>query len=303
MDRDVWLATLGEEAQAFVGGQGRLWGGGLRDDRCPFVSYQVITNLDEFFDTAIDDFMTAMNSGHGAFPTTDWGLFVDIRGESPLAKQAALDVLARRYWQPVFRFLQFSGKDEEAAKDLTQAFFAEWIENNAFAKADEQKGKFRTFMLASLKRFAANEHRDGQAQKRRPAAGWVSLDELMDNEDAPYEPAHTNTPDKAFDRTWAAALVIRCLRHYELESARKGQQAHYDIFSRRLIQPILHGQEAPPMADLGKEHGMTERQAGNLLETAKRAYRRLLEEEIRLYAASDSEVSEEVRDIFAILNQ
>ena len=247
--------------------------------------------------------MSTTQSGKGAFPTTDWGLFVDIRGGSPAAKQAALDILARRYWKPAFRFLQFSGKDEESAKDLTQAFFADWIEHNAFAKADEQKGRFRSFMLASLKRFVSNEHRADHAQKRRPGAGLLSLDELIDNEENPFEPEDAETPEKAFDRAWAVEVVGRVLKHLEAECRNKGQKAHFDIFSKRLIQPILYGVVAPSMADLGKVHGLTEKQAGNLLETAKRAYRRLLEEEIRLYAASDSEVSEEVRDIFAILNQ
>lgn len=239
------------------------------------------------------------NSGGGAFPTTDWGLFVDIRGGSPAAQRAALDILARRYWKPVFRFLQFSGKDEESAKDLTQAFFAAWIESNA----DAQKGKFRSFMLTCLKRFVANEHRADQAQKRRPAAGLLSLDELMDDPEISFEPADVRTPDMAFDRAWASGVVNRVLNHLKMECARKGQKAHFDIFSRRLIQPILHGMKAPSMAELGEEHGLSERQAGNLLETTKRAYRRLLEDEVRLYAASDSEVSEEVRDLFAILNQ
>lgn len=247
--------------------------------------------------------MKGTHSGGGAFPTTDWGLFVDIRGGSPAAKLAALEILARRYWKPVFRFLQFSGKDEESAKDLTQAFFAEWIETNAFAKADEQKGRFRSFMLASLKRFAANEHRADQAQKRRPTAGLLSLDELMDNEEKPFEPEYAETPDKAFDRAWAAEVVGRVLDHLETECRNKGQEAHFDIFAKRLIQPILHGVEAPSMAELAARHGLTEKQGGNLLETAKRAYRRLLKDEVRLYATSDSEVSEEVRELFAILNQ
>lgn len=245
----------------------------------------------------------ATHSGKGAFPTTDWGLFVDIRGGNLEARRAALDILARRYWKPVFKFLQFSGKDEESAKDLTQAFFAEWIETNAFAKADEQKGRFRSFMLASLKRFAANEHRADQAQKRRPAAGLLSLDELMDDPENSFEPADVRTPDMAFDRAWAVEVVGRVLKHLEMECRNKGQDAHFDIFSRRLIRPILHGMEAPSMAELGREHKLTEKQAGNLLETAKRIFRRLLEDEVRLYAASDSEVSEEVREIFAILNQ
>lgn len=247
--------------------------------------------------------MKGINSGGGAFPTTDWGLLVDIRGGSPAKKQAALEILARRYWKPVFRFLQFSGKEEESAKDLTQAFFAEWIETNSFAKADEQKGRFRSFMLASLKRFAANEYRADQALKRRPAAGLLSLDELMDDPEIAFEPADIRTPDMAFDRAWAAEVVGRVLSHLEMECRNKGQEAHFDIFSKRLIQPILHGVEAPAMAELAAGHGLTEKQGGNLLETAKRAYRRLLKEEVRLYAASDSEVSEEVRELFAILNQ
>lgn len=247
--------------------------------------------------------MKAMHSRGGAFPTTDWGLFVDIRGGGQAAKLAALEILSRRYWKPVFRFLQFSGKDEESAKDLTQAFFAEWIESNAFAKADEQKGRFRSFMLTSLKRFAANEHRADQAQKRRPPAGLLSLDELMDDPGFSFEPADVRTPDMAFDRAWASEVIGRVLKHLEMECRNKGQDAHYDIISKRLIQPILHGMAAPAMAELGQKHGLTERQAGNLLETAKRTFRRLLEEEVRLYAASDSEVSEEVRDLFAILNQ
>jgi hypothetical protein len=107
----------------------------------------------------------------------------------------------------------------------------------------------------------------------------------------------------AFDRAWAVELVGRVLSHLKVECRSKGQDAHYDIFSKRLIQPILNGVEAPAMADLGARHDLTERQAGNLLETAKRAFRRLLDEEVRLYAATESEVSEEVRDIFAILNQ
>ena len=247
--------------------------------------------------------MSTTKSGKGAFPTTDWGLFVDIRDGSPAAKRAALDILARRYWKPVFRFLQFSGKDEESAKDLTQAFFAEWIEHNAFAKADAQKGKFRSFMLASLKRFVSNEHRGDHAQKRRPEAGLVSLDELMDNEEKPFEPVDAETPDKAFDRVWAVEVVGRVLKHLKSECTRKGQDVHYDIFARRIIYPILQGQKETPIAELGRKHSLSEKQAGNHLETAKRAYRRLLEEEVRLYATTDSEVSDEVREIFAILNQ
>ena len=243
----------------------------------------------------------ATETGRGSFPTTNWGLLADVRGGSPSAKLAALDILIRRYWKPVFVFLKYSGHDEERAKDLTQAFFADWIENDVFAKADERKGRFRSFMLSCLKRFVSNECRAGNAQKRKPAAGLVSLDELMDKTEMSYEPAGGMTPDMIFDRAWASEVVLRVLRHLERECQETGKCVHYKIFTSRIINPILQGIPEPPMADLAFEHGLTEKQGANHLLTAKRAYQRLLREEIGLYADSDAEVSSEIRDIFNVL--
>jgi RNA polymerase sigma-70 factor (ECF subfamily) len=239
----------------------------------------------------------------GSFPTTDWGLLADVRGNNPAVKLAALDILIRRYWKPVFLFLRYSGVTDDSARDLTQAFFADWIENDAFAKADERKGRFRSFMLTSLKRFVSNEHRAAHAQKRCPREGLVSLDELMSNPDIFFEPADNMTPEAIFQRAWAAEVVRRVLKHLEVECNQTGKTAHFEIFSRRVIRPILDGSCEPSMADLGREHGLTEKQAANCLLTAKRAYQRLLQEEIRLYASSETEVASEIRELFSILGK
>lgn len=245
----------------------------------------------------------AERTGKGSFPTTDWGLLADVRGNNPAVKLAALDILIRRYWKPVFLFLRHSGAPDDAAKDSTQAFFADWIENDAFAKADERKGRFRSFMLTCLKRFVSNEHRAAHAQKRGPREGLLSLDELMANPDMPFEPADTMTPEAIFQKAWAAEVVRRVLTHLEIECARTGKTVHFDIFSKRVIRPILDGSCEPSMADLGRDHGLTEKQAANHLLTAKRAYQRLLQEEIRLYASSEAEVASEIRELFAILGK
>jgi RNA polymerase sigma-70 factor (ECF subfamily) len=244
-----------------------------------------------------------MQQAPGVFPTTQWGLFADIRNGTPAARRAALDILIRRYWQPVFLFLRRTGQDEESAKDLTQGFFADWIENDVFSKADQCKGRFRSFMLTCLKRFAFNQHRADHAQKRRPVAGLVSLDELMGKDVPSLLPADGMTPDMVFDRAWASAVVMRVLRSLEHECRATDKTVHYDIFARRIINPILNGSPEPSMADLGREHGLTEKQAANHLLTAKRGYQRLLQDEIRLYAASESEVADEVRSIFRILGK
>lgn len=245
----------------------------------------------------------AEKTGKGSFPTTDWGLLADVRGNNPAVKLAALDILIRRYWKPVFLFLRHSGASDDAAKDSTQAFFADWIENDAFAKADERKGRFRSFMLTCLKRFVSNEHRAAHAQKRGPREGLLSLDELMANPEMPFEPADSMTPDAIFQKAWAAEVVRRVLKHLEIECARTGKTVHFDIFSKRVIRPILGGSCEPSMADLGRKHGLTEKQAANHLLTAKRAYQRLLQEEIRLYASSDAEVVSEIRELFLILGK
>lgn len=243
-----------------------------------------------------------MNTGTGSFPTTDWGLFVDIRGNNSVARMAAMDILIRRYWKPVYMFLRKSGMDESSAKDVTQSFFGEWIEKDVFAKADKQKGRFRSFVLSCLKRYVSNIRRADQAKKRMPTDGFVSLDELMDHSEMPFEPSDNMTPDMVFDRAWAAELVLRVLRHLEKECNTSGKDVHYNIFSRRIICPILEGATEPLLADLAKEHGIEEKQVANLLLTAKRAYQRLLKQEIRLYAETEAEVTSEVMDIFCILN-
>lgn len=245
----------------------------------------------------------AEKTGKGSFPTTDWGLLADARGTSPAAKLAALDILIRRYWKPVFLFLRYTGVMEDSAKDFTQAFFADWIENDAFAKADERKGRFRSFMLTCLKRFVSNERRAAHAQKRGPQEGLLSLDELMSNPDIPFEPADSMTPEAIFQKAWAAEVVRRVLKHLEIECDRTGKTVHFDIFAKRVIRPILEGGREPSMADLGREHKLTEKQAANCLLTAKRAYQRLLQEEIRLYASSETEVASEIRDLFALLGE
>ena len=245
-----------------------------------------------------------MLTNQAAFPTTDWGLLKNLRGSDPALRSAGLNILAGRYWRPVYCFLKRSGHDDPEAKDLTQAFFAGWIETDGFAKADPDKGRFRSFMLTSLKRFVSNERRADNAQRRKPMAGVVSLDALMECDEHPFEPKDAGlTPDRIFDRQWAVGLVMRVLKRLEAECLSTGKAVHYDIFFQRVIGPILNGACDEPLADLGAKHGMTEKQAGNCLLTAKRAYRRLMEEEVRLYVETEAEVADEIRELFLILGQ
>lgn len=246
---------------------------------------------------------SATNTEKVAFPTTDWGLFVQLRGGTQAARQAALEILARRYWKPVFLFLRYSGHTEDAAKDLTQGFFADCLEGDVFSKADASKGRFRAFLRSCLRRFASNQRRAANAQKRRPVAGLLSLDQLMDAGEIPFQPTDGLTPEVAFDRAWAEELVTRVLKRLENEYRAGEKVSHFDILAKRLIEPILNGSEQASMSDLARDHGISEKQAANQLLTARRAYQRLLRDEIRLYAQTEDEVSLEVTDVFRALQR
>jgi len=84
-----------------------------------------------------------MSINQAAFPTTDWGLLKNLSGNDPALRAAGLEILARRYWRPVYCFLRRSGHDDADSKDLTQAFFAGWLENDGFVKADSDKGRLK----------------------------------------------------------------------------------------------------------------------------------------------------------------
>lgn len=136
-----------------------------------------------------------------------------------------------------------------------------------------------------------------------PTRGFFFIQGLAEADGPVVEPFHNETPEAIFDRAWAVTLVTRVLSHLERASRETGKTAHYDIFRHRIVQPLLNGPKPPPMKELAQQQGIDEKQAANAFLTARRAYQRLLRDEIRLYANSEDEVSAEVRDIFRALQR
>ena len=119
----------------------------------------------------------------------------------------ALEELCRTYWFPLYAYVRRRGHTKEDAEDLVQAFFARFLEKNYLAALDSEKGRFRAFLLASLKHFLANEWHKSQTQKRGGGATHLSLD--WETADAQFQIASVAepSPDRAFDREWAVALL------------------------------------------------------------------------------------------------
>jgi len=244
---------------------------------------------------------TVKTESQGGFPVTDWGQLAAVKGDVVNERPKALEALARRYWKPVFCYVRRSGCDEEMAKDLVQQFFLDILESDLFGKADPARGRFRNLLLKSLQYFLANTHRNAHAKKRRPLEGFVSIDEMATESGPIIVLKDTKTPDEAFHREWLRDLVLRVLSVLEQECLATGKQVHYDLFRQRVIAPILEGAESPSLHELGQLHGLSDKDVENRVITARRAYQRLLRNEIRLFASSDEEVAAEIQDLWRFM--
>lgn len=112
-----------------------------------------------------------------AFTTTHWSVVLEAQGESTAA-QEALENLCRTYWRPIYSFVRREGAKPEEAKDITQGFFEVLLERKDFSSVRQEKGRLRSFLLASLKHFMANERRSAATIKRGGGRTLIPLDEI-----------------------------------------------------------------------------------------------------------------------------
>jgi DNA-directed RNA polymerase specialized sigma24 family protein len=235
------------------------------------------------------------------FPATDWERLELLTHGAETDKPAIIGELFVRYRQPIMAFLRRKGFDVESAEDLVQDFFLYRLDDHVFERADETRGRFRNLMLKALTFFAAKQHRHRTAQMRAPEGGFTSIQRPLGGGEPPPLPAADATPEAAFERDWAQALVARVLDELQREMANDGLAVHFDIFKRRLIDPLMGDASESSNPALARAHGLTEKEVSNRLVTAKRAYQRRLRAEIATYARDEDEVDDEIRELFHVL--
>ena len=218
------------------------------------------------------------------------------RSETPNAR-AALEQLCRNYWAPLYAYVRRVGHQPEDAQDLTQAFFARLLAGHILAQADSQRGRFRSFLLASLKHFLAHEWEKARAQKRGGRVQFVPLDfDTAESRCAPAA-ASRDTPDKVFDRHWALALLDVVLARLRKEYNDSGRD---DLFLG--LKPTLEGgRSGAPYRDLGGRLGLSEGAVKVAAHRLRLRYRELLRAEIANTVSGPEEVEEELRQLFAAL--
>src|SRR5215467_14142535 len=163
----------------------------------------------------------ATGQGAGVFDTTHWSVVVHAGDSRSPEADSAMERLCRTYWYPLYVFVRRKGYSHEDASDLTQAFFARFLEKRYLKSVDANLGKFRTFLLTSVTHFLANEWDKSQTQKRGGAQSVFSLDEAAANERYDLEPVEHRTPETLFERRWAEAVVGLVLDRLAAETDEK----------------------------------------------------------------------------------
>ncbi len=232
-----------------------------------------------------------------AFVTTHWSVVLTAGRSDTVCAQVALEKLCRAYWFPLYAYVRRLGHSVEDAQDLTQEFFARVLEHHWLARADQAKGRFRTFLLTAMERFLANEWDKVRALKR--GGGHRDLPIQLDTAETRYgvEPADTRTPEQAFEYRWALTLLDEVVG--QLEEEYRGR-AQADLFAS--LKPCLVGERAAqPYAELAAGLGIEEGTVKVAVHRLRQRYRELLRAEIANTVASSSEVDAEMRHLFNVL--
>jgi RNA polymerase sigma-70 factor (ECF subfamily) len=188
------------------------------------------------------------------FTTTRWSVVLKAASPDEGESRDALATLCQAYWTPVFTYIRGQGHDAEAARDLTQGFFAALLERRGVAAARQERGRFRSFVLGSVKNFLSDEWDRDQAQKRGGGETPISIDSTAwEALRSAQEPAHHLTPETIFVQRWAMALIDRARSDLESEMEQRGGRERF-----RRLAPYLVADSDPPYRELGQELGMTE---------------------------------------------
>ena len=235
--------------------------------------------------------------GSSRFPTTRWTLVVAAGDPQRKDARSALVSLCENYWYPLYAYLRRRGYAPDQAQDLTQEFFMRVLEGRYLDRADPEKGRFRSFILTSLKFFVADEQDRQRAQKRGGGA-VVSFEFSSGEERYQREPGHNETPERIFERRWALSMLDRVMERLRGEFVQHGRPENFE----RMKVFLLRQSEAP-YADLAREMNTSEGALKVAIHRLRKRYRELFRQEIADTVADPAEVDSELRYLVAVLTR
>lgn len=235
--------------------------------------------------------------GAAGFATTRWSLVLAAGHRSSPDSRAALESLCEAYWYPLYAYVRRRVSDVNEAQDLTQAFFAELLEKNLAGSATPERGRFRAFLLTSLKHFLSKQWVKARAQKRGGGRAPIPLDFEVGDSRYRIEPCAGLTPEQLYDRQWAVTLLGQIMERLESEFVRGGRAKQFEL----LREFIIGEHSGTTYSAVAAKLNMAEAAARMAAHRMRRRYRDLLREEIAQTVAGPEDVDDEIRNLFATL--
>ncbi|HEY0549678.1 MAG TPA: sigma-70 family RNA polymerase sigma factor [Verrucomicrobiae bacterium] len=231
-----------------------------------------------------------------AFVTTQWTRVLEARGDSSDAK-AALSDLCAAYYAPVFAFVRRNSPDENAARDLTQEFFARLLAGHGL-NADPQRGRFRSYLLAAVKNFLADMWDHAHAAKRGGGEVTISIEGENDSPGLEIPDREVSGPERDFDRKWALTVLDRALATLSAEHAGPDVRKQFEV-----LKPWLTGDnENLSQADAARQLGVSESTVKVAIHRLRKRFRELVKAEIRQTMNDPAQVADELACLVAALS-
>jgi DNA-directed RNA polymerase specialized sigma24 family protein len=240
--------------------------------------------------------MEPLNAGAANFLTTHWTVVLDAKGSGDQA-QSALENLCQTYWYPLYAFIRRQGYLPHDAQDLAQGFFERLLSKDYLRQVNREKGKFRSFLLASASHFISDERDRANALKRGGGKKLISLDEELAEQRYRLEPVNEIAPDRLFDRRWAYTLLETARANLRSEFLRAGKNELYD----QLQAMESGGPDAPSVADAALKLGMSESAIKSAAFRFRQRYRDLIRDEVAKTVATSREIDDEIRHLISIV--
>jgi len=232
------------------------------------------------------------------FGTTHWTVVLSAREKRLPQAAQALEILCQTYWFPLYAYIRRRGYPAPEAQDLTQEFLSRLLATDGLASVDRRKGHFRSFLLASLNHFLANEWDRARALKRGGGAQVLSLDDAASEARYAVEPSTDLTPEKLYDRQWALALLDRALHRLQGEFTDSGKGQQFEC-----LKEFLQCEECDrAYEEVGRELGLNAPAVASRVYRLRQRYRELLREEVAHTVPSLGDLDDELHWIFRVLS-
>jgi RNA polymerase sigma-70 factor (ECF subfamily) len=233
------------------------------------------------------------------FPATRWSVLRQLDASQTRVASEALETLCRAYRFPIYAFLRRSGHSPEDAEDWTQSFFGYLIERRLAAKAEPEKGHFRSFLLGSLKNFLSTEQRKRGALKRGGGRAVLSLEGFTEEERYAREPADQHTPETIFELSWSRQVIGRAVATLEREYLRRG---HARAFA--LLKPCLAQEpEARSYAEIGAAIGKSEDAVKSAMLRLRQRFQQCLRDQLLETVGQAAEIDQELLHLRQVLSR